>query len=67
MNVKADNTNALDNLNDSRFVMRFLGAALCNSNYSEEEQIGAKIVLEWLDSRMSTTVSSLVNQSNAPS
>ncbi|HBO8873315.1 TPA: hypothetical protein L5D20_003146 [Pseudomonas aeruginosa] len=67
MNVKSANTNALDILNDSRFVMMFVGAALCNSNYSEEEQIGARIVLEWLDSRMSTTVLSLTNQSNAPS
>ncbi len=67
MNVKAAHTNALDSLNDSRFVMKFVGAALSNSNYSEEERIGAQIVLEWLDSRMSTTVLSLTNQSNAPS
>lgn len=67
MNVKLANTNALDTLNDSRFVMKFVGAALSNSNYSEEERIGAQIVLEWLDRRMSTTMLSLTNQSNAPS
>ncbi|EMK3528159.1 hypothetical protein P3856_04570 [Pseudomonas aeruginosa] len=55
-------------LDDSRYVMKFIGAAVCHGQLGVEERLGAQIVMEWLDQRMNDTASTLLVQDRkAPS